>query len=268
MSLGRRITGDIPRTGRGAFAAVAGRFLRGAGGVCAALLGLVASEAAAHPTTGFAKLHADEASFETRITLAISALSELAVLDPNADGTVTRGEIAASLPLVRQKLLELLDLKLNGDRSPVGEVVNVETLWPREREAGLLGGISLEASYLDITFACTAPAAVHSYTLDFGPLFKVVTSLSGIEATCSMEGQPKQTFLLSAVNTLAVLERPPPAVPASPPPVPVGDSEAGTGATTPTSAYVWLVLLLMVAATVAAYVVWRTRAKARAQTPP
>lgn len=182
---------------------MARHLFRGLWGTCAILGALLPPDAVAHPTTGFARLHADESKMETRLTLAISALSELAVMDADADETVTRTEIAAALPLVRRKLLELLDLKLNGEPSSVGDVVSVETLWPRDREAGLLGGISLEASYLDITFASTGTTPLRSFSLDLSRLFMTVTSLSGVETTCSIQGQAKQTFVLNAVSAVA-----------------------------------------------------------------
>lgn len=211
------------------------QLVRGAGGFCAVLAVLLVSEAVAHPTTGFAKIQANGAQFETRLTLAISALSELAVLDPNADGTVTRSEIAAGLPQIRSKLLELLALKLNGERATLGEVVNVETLWPREREAGLLGGISLEASYLDITFTTAVKGPVDSFSLDCTPLFKAVTSLSGVEATCNLDGQQKATLVLNSIQPVATQERPPVSSPAKQAPdaagspAPPGEAPARSG---------------------------------------
>lgn len=112
-----------------------------------------------------------------RFTLNLPCLARFCPLDGNGDGSVGDLELEAARPALARALQRHVHLEIDGAPVDLGEITQLETLWPKGHAAPTHDSGRL----VDLRFLVRPPTAVADFTLAFD-LFETLGPLASVEA--------------------------------------------------------------------------------------
>jgi len=112
-----------------------------------------------------------------RFTLNLPCLARFCPLDSNGDGSVGGLELEAARPALALALQRHVRLEIDGAPADLGEITQLETLWPKGQSAPPHDSGRL----VDLHFQARHPLAVADFCLAFD-LFETLGPLARVEA--------------------------------------------------------------------------------------
>lgn len=155
---------------------------------------LIAIVANAHTSPGYVQWSLAEGAMTLRLTMNLTTLSDIERIDKNQDGEMAPSEIEGALPLIRDRLKELVVTYQGSQKTPIGELSEIKPLWPSLRPVRETDGVSPDACFVDLVFTSRASHSLDSVAIEFGPLLETCQNLQDLECgvTNGTASQPKQ----------------------------------------------------------------------------
>lgn len=138
-----------------------------------------------------ARIKVEPQHLEFRLTFNLYSLQQFHRLDIDGDGRITKQELDAAEPVLREYLKKHVLVTINGQDSDLGEARSMARMWPAESAGADIPVPDYGQRFVDFTFEKNVTPLVETVWLGFD-IFKETGDLHVVHGAFEQDGKPEE----------------------------------------------------------------------------